>query len=376
VRLERSDLELEVIVRRITDGEIELQPDFQRGEIWDNTRRRRLIDTILRNWYVPAVHMVRQPSGGPDLVLDGQQRLASIVDFFTNKLRVAKPDTPHEEIDDHVGQFFSQLPIELQRSVRRFPLSVVTLSDYQPDEPFELFFRLNQHYPLTPSEKRNALFGAARDQVRELVGHLHGTGLLESSTIGFSSGRMAYDDVVARTCLAIQSNTLRLAFTSKRIEDFYRNDAFSEATTSATARAGETLGSLAREAGGVRLNKATLFTWLVFCHRQALRGVTLPPDFIRRFGDRRSRVDATDESRNGEVQPIDEVIRVYSDRASYRVGDISSVLLRDIVLHLFGAAQGLPTHPDLTLPLEAMPTGDTEGFLLTLIERSDWGATL
>ena len=47
MRAHRTDIELETIVRRITDDELDLQPEFQRGEIWDAKRRQRLIDTIL-----------------------------------------------------------------------------------------------------------------------------------------------------------------------------------------------------------------------------------------------------------------------------------------------------------------------------------------
>ena len=50
----RTELELEVVVRRILAGEIDLQPEYQRGEVWNTERRQRLIDTILRGWYVPA----------------------------------------------------------------------------------------------------------------------------------------------------------------------------------------------------------------------------------------------------------------------------------------------------------------------------------
>lgn len=39
MRLHRTDIELETIVRRILDCELDLQPEFQRGEIWDSKRR-------------------------------------------------------------------------------------------------------------------------------------------------------------------------------------------------------------------------------------------------------------------------------------------------------------------------------------------------
>ena len=83
----RSEVDLETVVRRIRDEELDLQPEFQRGEVWDLPRRQRLIDSILRDWYVPAVHFVRDEDG-EETVLDGQQRLAAIRDFFDGRFRV------------------------------------------------------------------------------------------------------------------------------------------------------------------------------------------------------------------------------------------------------------------------------------------------
>ncbi len=96
MRLQRSELELEVLFRRMHEEEIDLQPDFQRGEIWDQRRRQKLIDTVLRQWYVPAVHLVRDDAVGKDLVLDGQQRCMSIRQFFENELAVWGESDPFD----------------------------------------------------------------------------------------------------------------------------------------------------------------------------------------------------------------------------------------------------------------------------------------
>src|SRR5262245_43610189 len=142
MRLERTDLELEVLMRRIGADELDLQPDFQRGEVWNDPRRRRLIDTILRGWYVPAIHLIRDEDAGTDLVLDGQQRLAAIHAFFQGELEVDGTLSPQDPVLRQLdGCVYQDLPDEARRRVNRFPLSVVTLTDYGPEEPYELFFR-------------------------------------------------------------------------------------------------------------------------------------------------------------------------------------------------------------------------------------------
>jgi hypothetical protein len=59
MRLIPSDPDIATIVARITDGSLDLQPDFQRGAVWSKAKQRLLIDSILRSWYVPPIHVVR-----------------------------------------------------------------------------------------------------------------------------------------------------------------------------------------------------------------------------------------------------------------------------------------------------------------------------
>lgn len=61
---------------------MDLQPDFQRGEIWTIQKKQKLIDSILRGWKIPPIHVIHNAQS-VDEVLDGQQRLAAIRDFLT-----------------------------------------------------------------------------------------------------------------------------------------------------------------------------------------------------------------------------------------------------------------------------------------------------
>ncbi len=63
MRLIPSDPDVETIVSRIRRRDLILQPEFQRGEVWSDVKKRRLIDGILRNWHVPPVHVVVVPGG-------------------------------------------------------------------------------------------------------------------------------------------------------------------------------------------------------------------------------------------------------------------------------------------------------------------------
>ncbi len=337
MELSRSELQLESIVRRITDGELDLQPDFQRGEIWDNRRRQRLIDSILRNWYVPAVHIV-QDEDGNEIVLDGQQRLAAIRDFFADRFKVDGRIQPeNENVVKLHGLKFSGLPEAVRKSIRRFALPVITLKEFEPQEPNELFFRLNQSYNLTPPEKRNALHGAARDQIKQAVRGLSELGLLSPDAVGFSNGRLAYDDIVARTCVALEHDDLGIHINNNVVEAFYRGGSFSEQTVVRIEESGaELLGQIRACSERVRFNKGTLFTWLIYIDWASAQSGGVPGDLLASFERDRSNI------KSGDVEEYDpmrrrmlEVVSLYDDRAAYRVTDVSSVLTRDLALHLY-----------------------------------------
>ncbi|WP_461163590.1 DUF262 domain-containing protein [Arthrobacter sp. R4-81] len=381
--LNRSELELESIVRRIIDGELDLQPDFQRGEIWDNRRQQRLIDTILRKWYVPAVHIV-QSQDGVEIVLDGQQRLAAIRDFFLNKFRVdgfTQPATP--EIEALHGLYFSQLPEATRRALNRFALPVVTLKNFSPQEPNELFFRLNQSYNLTPSEKRNALHGPARDQVKHLVTTLESVGLLSREIVGFSNGRLAFDDIIARTCLALERGDLTQHINNNVVESFYRGDKFSEETVRGVEESGRQLLRLIQVSHErIRFNKATLFSWLIFCYwRPRLGGQPLPSDLLAGFEAERTALKRGIEGDLPDPRdPILGAVALYDDRASYRVTDVSSVLARDLVLQIYAedryGVQSICGSGMLLGKLRKGYRDDAQHLIFQHLELSDWSQLL
>lgn len=337
MQLRKSDLQLESLVRRINENEIDLQPDFQRGEVWDARRRQRLVDTILRDWYVPAIHIVID-ADGDEVVLDGQQRLVAIRNFFADEIKVDGNIEPtDEEIKSLHGYVYSELPNSFKRAVNRFEIQIITLTDYEPQEPNELFFRLNQSYNLTPPEKRNALHGEARDQVKQLVEELIDIGLLERAKIGFSNARLAYDDIVARTCVAFQSGDLRHHINNKVVEDYYRSQPFDDHTIAAVRQAGMALlKQLDGAESRIRLNKGTLQSWLTYCHWSVGLDGAVPESLLSQFEhDRIAARTGAHSSESKTDRALTHILKLYDDRASYRVTDVSSVLIRDLTIHLY-----------------------------------------
>jgi hypothetical protein len=69
-------------------GHLNLNPGFQRQSVWKERDRAKLIDSILRNYPLPAIFLYKREEDG-DLVfdvIDGKQRLESIF-MFTGAMR-------------------------------------------------------------------------------------------------------------------------------------------------------------------------------------------------------------------------------------------------------------------------------------------------
>lgn len=344
MRLTPSDPDIETLIGRITSKGIDLQPEFQRGEIWSMQKKQRLIDSILRDWHVPPIHVIVETDTNRQLVLDGQQRLVAIRDFAKGLFSIDGLLEPYSsDIKALHGKRYLDLPTEWKNRFGQFTIRVFRITDYTPSEPGELFYRLNQPTALTSAEQRNAFFGETRKQIKELVELLQKHGLGEQFW-GFSNVRMAYDDVLSRVALYIEQGTIRKKVTAASLADQFRSGKpFSPQTTAvlrtAIALLGEANSHTQRHP--VRLNKATAQSWLLFVASaiqecgQLLTGPMIG-DFMYRFEcDRTASSLGFSDLTEGEVlsdSQLSAIFGAYDDRSTSRVADVSSVQIRDLAL--------------------------------------------
>lgn len=380
MRLLPSEPDVQTIVGRINRNDLDLQPDFQRGEVWSLEKRKKLIDSILRNWHVPPIHVV-EVEGERQEVLDGQQRLVAIRDFADNKFSVdGTIEPPDPDIQALDGLRYRDLPPQWKRRVDQFTIRFFKIVDYRPEEPGELFFRLNQMTSLTTAEQRNAFYGATRDQIKSLLSTFHEAGI-GSDSLGFTNSRMAYEDVLARYCAAVEEGSLEHKITADLLASYYRRaQGFSSDTLDRARTAIQRFGEMRKNsASGIRFNKATLFSWLVVCGRLP---ANLDPlsggQFLSYFEDLRAKVRA-----GAEDNPF---VKLYSDRATSRVADVSSVLIRDFVIWFefwrFSSQQhlALESTPETNEIFRTAPTffiqpvePDLEVFLTDFLAERHWG---
>lgn len=340
MRLLPSDPDIETIVSRIKSGDIDLQPDFQRGEVWSQAKKQRLVDSVLRDWHVPPIHVIEDVQTRKQEVLDGQQRLVAIRDFIDGEFSL---DGKIEPIDDGLaplhGCKYRDLPDVWKRRFNQFTIRLFRIVDYRAGEPGELFFRLNQPTSLTGAEQRNAFFGPVRAQIKELVEALEEMGL-DKNFLGFSNSRMAYDDVLSRVALFIERGSLDAKVKSSDLIELYRSETpLAQDTTRLIYESLKLFSETRRHRKfGMRFNKATLSTWLMFTVRCLLHDYRwMTPEILSKFIDHFEEMRLLGSLQSGLVASLvssDWLFNVYQSRSTARVADVSSVLLRDATLWL------------------------------------------
>lgn len=347
-----TELEIETIHGRIQKGDLNLSPDFQRGEVWSVAKKKKLIDSVLRGWRIPPIHLI-ETEDYIDEVLDGQQRLAAIRDFMENEFNIDGNIKPNDEsilILDKLR--FEDLDVNLQRKFRKYSLTIIRLTDFSPEEPAELFFRLNQPATLTSAEQRNSYIGDTRNQIKELVGFFEELGA-NKETIGFSNSRMAYDDVISKFCYTLEIGSIKKKITSSNISEKYRNnEPFNDNIIDAVK---DTLSFFIKSSKRgqekfiitkLNINKATLFSWLIFSYRNKdYIDSEIMSELIYTFEYAREVIKGkTKEMPFGYEKIasilhsdsfINQMLLVFNQRASMGSTDATSIIYRDIILEIY-----------------------------------------
>lgn len=91
------------LLRMHKEGQLEIQPDFQREIIWSPTMQTRLIDSLVKQLPIPSLCISLDYKTQERFVIDGLQRIASTVKFLdtepTKEWKLAKLD----DIDDRIS---------------------------------------------------------------------------------------------------------------------------------------------------------------------------------------------------------------------------------------------------------------------------------
>jgi hypothetical protein len=81
-----TDWTIETIINQLKKGNIELNPDFQRRKAWTNEKRNRFIESLVLGLPIPQLVLATdKKNSGKFIVIDGKQRLSTIISFCVDK---------------------------------------------------------------------------------------------------------------------------------------------------------------------------------------------------------------------------------------------------------------------------------------------------
>ena len=159
---------IEQLVTRIKYKEIDLTPDFQRLRgIWNSERKSRLIESLLLRIPIPVFYVAAQENDDWSVV-DGLQRMSTIVDFINGEFGLEKLQylTSFDKLKHE------KLPRPMQRRISETQLIVNVIEPGTPPEVmFNIFLRINTGgMTLNGQEIRHALHrGPVREYLQRLA---------------------------------------------------------------------------------------------------------------------------------------------------------------------------------------------------------------
>lgn len=185
-------------------SDIDLNPEFQRNFVWDNTRKSLLIESILLGIPIPVLYFAENKTGEYHVV-DGMQRLTTIKQFLNNEF----PLKNLEYLKECEGMYYSYddkirnqivLSRKYSRRIDQAQLNINIIEATSPAEvKYDIFKRLNTGgRPLNNQEIRNCLsVQYVRNFLRRMASSQE---FVDATGNSISDIRMDAQEMVLRFC--------------------------------------------------------------------------------------------------------------------------------------------------------------------------------
>jgi hypothetical protein len=159
-----SEMKLDQLIGYFNEKKINLIPPFQRGHVWKLPARQELMKNMVAGRPIPAIFLYKEARGSRYNynILDGKQRLESLLLFVGNKHRDLKVEQVRNYFYDRKVRktvnfpivqgekkvAFAQLSPEAVRNFREYAIPTIEITlddDSSLDEVINLFVDINQH---------------------------------------------------------------------------------------------------------------------------------------------------------------------------------------------------------------------------------------
>lgn len=158
MKINHSEYTISELIEQFSRKSIRINREYQRGEgLWPPSAKTYFIDTILEDYPFPKLyfHQIFDRAAKKPImeVVDGQQRLLTIFEFYNDNFALNKGSQRFS------GRRYSDLGDKQQELFSMYSVSVDVILAAEKPELLEMFRRMNAYTaPLNPAEKRHAKY--------------------------------------------------------------------------------------------------------------------------------------------------------------------------------------------------------------------------
>lgn len=151
IRLYYGNVTVESLIHRYVAAGIDMDPEYQRGNVWSEDEKQALLDSIFMHAEIGRFVM-RSKEKDSDVnldeylyeIVDGKQRLTTIMDFYLNRLA-------------YKGVYYNELSPKDRYCFRNTYLSLADMEDATKEDALRVFLMVNQSgHPMDPTVLNNA----------------------------------------------------------------------------------------------------------------------------------------------------------------------------------------------------------------------------
>ena len=168
MRTSGTNRKVRVLLNAIKDGTLIPRPEFQRRLVWTNKHKQEFVKTVLMEYPFPEIYIAAgevnpDTSEGNEMLVDGQQRITTLYQYFTGS-----PDLRLGDVRP-----YSKLNSNEKVNFLEYEVVVRDLGKKSIEEIREVFTRINStKYSLNAMEIHNARFdGAFKEFAEEITQH-------------------------------------------------------------------------------------------------------------------------------------------------------------------------------------------------------------
>lgn len=222
-------------------------PEYQRsGDVWSDEKKSFLIDSILKNFPIPPIFLHQKISSDGKTsydVIDGKQRLTSIIEFLENKIPLPSNFSEDSFGDEKLNELlFSDLNkdefTEWKKAFWRYELTIENIdadSNLYGEHLIEnIFDRLNRNgEPLTRQELRKAAYHAS--DLYQLITDISQNQCLKSLLTSVDRKRFEDHEIISELLFTQYESQIIAGDNYNLLDDKYKEYSYDEKFNKSTS---------------------------------------------------------------------------------------------------------------------------------------------